>query len=155
MGVAYVIGLGLHVYWLRELPNGSALLVTTLLGIWAADTFAFFVGIGLGRTPLAPEISPHKSVEGLVGGVVGAGAVVTVAAMWLAPELGTGRGIVVGAVIGLVAPAGDLLESMIKRNLGLKDTSRLIPGHGGVLDRVDSLLIAAPVAYYLFWFLLR
>jgi phosphatidate cytidylyltransferase len=153
-GVMYVTGLGLHLLWLRELDRGLPLLVVVLLGTWAADTFAFFVGVRFGRTPLAPEISPGKSVEGLVGGVVGSVVVVAVVSHFFASDLEFLGSLVTGLVIGAVSPIGDLLESMLKRNFDLKDTSRVIPGHGGVLDRIDSLLVTAPVSYYLFRFLL-
>jgi phosphatidate cytidylyltransferase len=154
LGVAYVTGLGLHLLWLRESEDGLRRLTSVLLGTWAADTFAFFVGFRFGRRPLAPSVSPAKSVEGLLGGVLGATVVTALALRALLPEAGWLPGLVVGAVIGTVAPAGDLIESLFKRKFGQKDSSRVIPGHGGILDRIDSLLITAPVAVYLFRWLL-
>ena len=152
LGVLYTAGLGIHLLWLRELDRGLSFLILVFLGTWSADTFAFFVGVRWGRTPLAPHVSPKKSVEGFLGGLAGTILVVTVAARVMLPQVGVGFGLVAGAVIGVASPLGDLLESMIKRNLNTKDASRAIPGHGGVLDRIDSLLVAAPVAYYLFRF---
>jgi phosphatidate cytidylyltransferase len=153
-GVLYVAGFGVHLLWLRELDRGLGLLLVVLLGTWAADTFAFFVGIRWGRRKLAPHVSPGKSVEGFLGGLAGTMLVAGVAARFVSgftlPEA-----LLTGLVIGLVSPLGDLLESLVKRNLRAKDASHIIPGHGGVLDRIDSLLLAAPVAFYLFRYLLR
>jgi phosphatidate cytidylyltransferase len=153
-GVLYVAGFGVHLLWLRELERGLGLLLVVLLGTWAADTFAFFVGIRWGRRKLAPHVSPGKSVEGFLGGLAGTMLVAGVAARFVSgftlPEA-----LLAGLVIGLVSPIGDLLESLMKRNLCAKDASHIIPGHGGVLDRIDSLLLVAPVAFYLFRYLLR
>lgn len=152
-GVAYVVGLGMHLGWLRDLPRGREALLILLAGTWAADTGAFFVGVRFGKTPLAPTISPGKSVEGLAGGLLGCVGAVAVATHYLLPGSGWVAGALLGVILGAVAPLGDLLESMMKRSFGIKDASRFIPGHGGVLDRIDSLLVTAPVAYYLirFW----
>jgi phosphatidate cytidylyltransferase len=151
-GVLYTAGLGIHLLWLRKLDSGWIAIVLVLLGTWAADTFAFFVGVRWGRRRLAPHVSPHKSVEGLIGGLAGSVVVVVAAARWFAPELGLSFAALLGLVVGAAAPLGDLLESLIKRNLGAKDMSRVIPGHGGILDRIDSLLLAGPAAYYVFRF---
>jgi phosphatidate cytidylyltransferase len=148
-GVAYVMGLGLHTAWLRALPEGKGMLIAVLAGTWAADTAAFFVGVRFGKTPLASRVSPHKSVEGLVGGVAGALIVTAGMLRWLVPGAGWPLALIVGLAVGGAAPVGDLLESQIKRNLRVKDASALIPGHGGMLDRVDSVLLTVPVAYYL------
>jgi phosphatidate cytidylyltransferase len=153
-GVAYVCGLGLHFKWIREGENGLALLVVTLLATWAADTFAFFTGLRFGRRRLAPHVSPGKTVEGLLGGLLGCVVVTVLAARGLVPGLTIPGAVLTGVVLGAAAPLGDLLESMIKRNLDAKDASHAIPGHGGILDRIDSLLFTVPVAYYLFRFLL-
>ena len=153
LGVLYVVGLGLHLLWLREMERGLPLMVVVLLGTWAADTFAFFVGVRFGKTPLLPEVSPGKSVEGLWGGILGAAVTVVVAMHFLLPETGMTARVLIGLVIGVMSPLGDLLESMFKRNLGIKDASQIIPGHGGVLDRIDSLLLTAPATFYLFRFL--
>jgi phosphatidate cytidylyltransferase len=153
-GLAYVVGLGVHLLWLRELPGGLRLLVLTLAATWSSDTFAFFVGVRWGRRRLAPHISPGKSVEGLVGGIAGTVAVTVLGARLLVPSLTVPEALLVGLVLGIAAPVGDLLESLFKRNLNAKDASRFIPGHGGVLDRIDSLLVTGAVAFYLFRFLL-
>ena len=128
------------------LGTGRAWILTLVLVVWAFDTAAYFVGRRFGRHSFMAHISPKKTVEGVAGGVVAAGVVgaLLVAAFgrpWLA---GLGLGIAVAAA----AQAGDLAESMLKRAAGAKESGTLIPGHGGMLDRVDSFLFAAPVAYF-------
>ena len=114
-----------------------------ILGVWAYDTGAYFVGRRFGRRKFLTHISPSKTYAGLVGGLVACTLVVTAVAVGLGePAL---IGLLLGPLIGLSAQAGDLAESMLKRAAGVKDSGNLIPGHGGVLDRVDSFLFAAPV----------
>lgn len=133
--------------WLHAgAPNGPAWTLFALLIVWAADTGAYFTGVRFGRRKLAPRISPGKSWEGVAGGF-GATLLLALAAV---PVLGIGWNragelLLLTAVAGLVSVAGDLFESLVKRHAGAKDSSNLIPGHGGVLDRVDSLLAALPV----------
>jgi phosphatidate cytidylyltransferase len=119
--------------------------------VWAYDTGAYAVGRAIGRRKLIPHISPGKTWEGLVGGTISA-IVVTIAAVWAAGGLGSGAlapitPVVLGIVIAAAAQAGDLAESMLKRAAGAVESGLLIPGHGGLLDRVDSFLFAAPAAY--------
>lgn len=148
-GVAYVIGLGMHLFWLRSLPHGERLVLLVLLSTWAADVGAFFTGITVGKTLLAPAISPKKTVEGFMGGVLLTVLVTVVMSRLLIPDmLALWGALLLGLILGIIAPLGDLLESFIKRSLGAKDAAHLIPGHGGVLDRIDSLLFTAPVLYY-------
>lgn len=136
-----------HVVLLRELPTGLAWLLLAALIVWAADVSAYFTGRALGRHPWWPRHSPKKSWEGFAGGALAATVVAALAGPallglhWL-------EAAALGLVIGLVAPLGDLDESMIKRQVGAKDSGRLIPGHGGVLDRIDTLLIAIPLVFY-------
>jgi phosphatidate cytidylyltransferase len=148
LALAYVIGLGIHLEWLRDERHGGARVFAILLGTWAADTAAFFVGLAWGRHRLAPSISPAKSIEGAIAGWIA--ALLVTASCWSVwvREGGWPAGLLVGAAVGLAALLGDLLESMFKRNFQVKDASHLIPGHGGVLDRVDSVLLAATAAYY-------
>ena len=148
LGIVYVLGLGLHLQWLRDESHGSGRVFAVLFGTWAADTAAFFVGLRWGRHRLAPNISPGKSIEGAVAGWIA--AVLVTASIWnfWVREGDLKGGILVGMVVGIGAILGDLLESMIKRNFQRKDASHIIPGHGGVLDRVDSLLLAGAAAYY-------
>ena len=142
------IGLPLaHAVLLRDLHNGMGLMIDVLVGVFIGDTTAYFVGRAYGRTPLAPLISPNKTVAGLVGGVVGSTAAVWFAGLyqdWLA---GTDA-LLLGLAIALVSPIGDLFESAIKRDLEIKDTGSLLGAHGGVLDRLDAALFAVPAAYY-------
>ncbi|MBI2782280.1 MAG: phosphatidate cytidylyltransferase [Chloroflexi bacterium] len=126
-------------------PNRAWILVLVLV-VWAFDTFAYFTGRRFGRRPFMAHISPSKTLEGVIGGLVASALVgaVLVAALgrpWLA-------GLGFGLVLAAAAQAGDLAESMLKRAAGAKESGTLIPGHGGMLDRVDSFLFAAPVAYF-------
>ncbi len=146
------IGLGLACLMLlrREHDEPRLLAFTVLLTVFAADTFAYFAGRLFGRHKMAPALSPGKTWEGLVvGSLVG----LFVAFISLYSErhhyLKIWEALVLGGVVVLVAVAGDLFESMLKRDMQVKDTGRLLGGHGGVLDRVDALLFAAPAAYFL------
>lgn len=127
---------------------GAALLVFFLCFQWVGDTLAYFVGRTLGRHPLAPAISPKKTIEGTFGGLLGSALVGVALSFTLfdgrAPLAFAGFGIAMGGLGQL----GDLLESQFKRTAGVKDSSNLIPGHGGVLDRIDSLILTAPVFYF-------
>ena len=117
-----------------------------LIAVFADDTAAFFVGRAIGRHRMAPTISPGKSWEGFVGGTIAAIAVAFFA-LYEQDFLTTGEALVLGAAIAVAATLGDLFESAVKRDLGVKDSGRLLGGHGGVLDRIDSLLWAGPAAY--------
>jgi len=130
---------------LREGPDGQAWLLLVILSTWACDIAAFLVGRSIGRHKLAPRISPQKSVEGLIGGVLGAVAVAAVGAVLL--PLSPLRVLGLGFVVAIGAVLGDLAESAVKRQLGAKDFGRILPGHGGILDRVDSLLFSSWLAY--------
>ncbi|MEM8932771.1 MAG: phosphatidate cytidylyltransferase [Acidobacteriota bacterium] len=134
---------GLH----RESPW---LLVLLCLIVAAGDTFAYFVGRAIGRRPLAPRISPKKTWEGTIGGFAGS---LLVTAIWSQVRLGEVRPTLLGiaAATAIVAPLGDLAESMMKRAAGVKDSSRILPGHGGLYDRLDSILLAAPTFLVGLW----
>ena len=128
-------------------PNGHHWLLVALVIVWAADTGAYFVGRKLGRHKLAPRISPNKTIEGLAGGVI-AGVVAGVGIAWLvagaqAAQLPAVALVALAAV--LFSVVGDLFESLLKRHAGVKDSGHLIPGHGGILDRIDGVLAALPV----------
>jgi phosphatidate cytidylyltransferase len=130
---------------LREGPDGQSWFLLVLLSTWACDILAYFVGRSLGRHKLAPTVSPGKSVEGLIGGIVGAVGVAAVAAFLLPqPPL---RVLGLGVVVAIGAVLGDLAESAVKRQLGAKDFGHVLPGHGGILDRVDSLLFSSLLGY--------
>ncbi len=130
---------------------GAVLLLIPILLTWINDTAAYAVGRRWGRRRLAPSISPGKSVEGAVGAllvtVAAAVPLVLLANRWV-PLFHPADGLALGALLGVAAPCGDLVESSFKRDAGVKDASRLIPGHGGVLDRFDSLLFTVPAFYY-------
>jgi phosphatidate cytidylyltransferase len=150
LGVVWVGGGLAFLLMLRDVPDdGRLLLYTVLLTVFADDTAAFFVGRLIGRHRLAPVISPGKSWEGFVAGTL-AGIAVTFFALYEQDVVTTGESLVLGLAIALAATLGDLFESAVKRDLGAKDSGRLLAGHGGVLDRVDSLLWAGPAAYLTF-----
>lgn len=153
-GLLYLGWMGGYLIDLRRLPDGLWWTATLLSAVWLADTAAYAVGRALGRRLLAPRLSPKKTWEGFVGGV--AGSALGTGVLALVWGLGAGpaslvnwpAGLLLGAVIGLVGPVGDLGISMLKRQTGVKDSGHVIAGHGGVLDRIDSWLIGIPVGYY-------
>ena len=126
-----------------ELPLGHALAMTVLAIVWAADVGAYTFGRAFGRIKLAPAVSPGKTWEGVTGGLVAAAAAAWVSAIVL--RLPAGALLALGVVTALASVVGDLAVSVFKRNVGLKDTGTLLPGHGGVMDRIDSLTAAIPV----------
>lgn len=147
-GIFYVGGL-LAALPLLHARMGAAWVALTIAVTFGNDTGAYFAGRTLGRHKLAPAISPGKTVEGAVGGFV-AGLAVVFAARWLfMPELGLRDCVMIGVPAAVVGPAGDLVESLLKRAAGAKDSGRLLPGHGGILDRIDALLfVGAYVCLY-------
>jgi phosphatidate cytidylyltransferase len=160
--LSYFILLGqlntpLHGGWLAflHIPPGTSWILLALVVTWLQDTTAFFVGRLIGRHKMAPVLSPKKSWEGAAGGFVASAlsAMLTVAVLGLPISYVTAA--LMGATAGVVGPLGDLVESLIKRQIGIKDSGQLIPGHGGILDRIDSLLFTAPVIYYLVLLTLR
>jgi len=147
LAVAWVGGGLSYLLLVRDIPDdGRLLLFTTLLTVFADDTAAFFVGRLIGRHRLAPVISPGKSWEGFVGGTC-AGVAVAFFALYEQDVVSTTESLVLGLAIALASTLGDLFESAVKRDLNVKDSGRLLGGHGGVLDRIDSLLWAGPAAY--------
>jgi phosphatidate cytidylyltransferase len=113
-----------------------------------ADTGAFYTGRLIGRHKLAPRISPGKTIEGVVGGLVTATAAGPLSRMTFFHEIPMYHALVLGALIGVLGPAGDLSESLLKRGAEVKDSGTLLPGHGGMLDRIDSILFCAPLLFY-------
>jgi phosphatidate cytidylyltransferase len=143
------IGLGLgHLVLVREIPeHGRLAIFTVLLTVFATDTAAYLVGRLVGRHKLAPAISPGKSWEGFVAGTV-AGLFTSFVALYKTDYLEIWESLVLGGVVVLASVVGDLLQSLVKRDIGVKDTGRLLAGHGGMFDRIDSLLVASPAAFY-------
>jgi phosphatidate cytidylyltransferase len=146
LGIAYLAApFAVLVRWRADLGPQSVL--AFLIVIWANDIAAYFVGLAVGRHKLAPRVSPGKSWEGAAGGLAGG----LVAGLLLASFLGLAQGeaAIWAIIVTLVSQGADLFESVLKRRAGVKDSGRLLPGHGGVLDRFDGILLAAPVGYVL------
>jgi phosphatidate cytidylyltransferase len=133
---------------LRALADGREWVIFTLFTIFAADTSAFFIGRAWGRHSMAPTISPSKTWEGAIGGLVGAVAVSLILAVILSLPIPYWQVAILGVLIGVLSQMGDLAESLLKRNVGAKDSGTLIPGHGGILDRLDSVVFTVVVVYY-------
>ncbi len=151
-GIFYLGWIGGYLISLRSVPDGEWWTLTALPAIWAADGGAFFIGRTFGRHKLSPRVSPKKTWEGYLGGiVVGTAVTALLALLWHArvPAITLERGALLGLVVSVLAPVGDLGESMLKRQFGCKDSSNLLPGHGGFMDRIDSTLWAAVIGYYL------
>ena len=136
-----------HAVLLRELEHGDGLIVDVLVATFIGDTAAYFGGRIYGRRPLAPVISPNKTVEGLVAGILGGTLAFWFAGLYQDWLSGTDA-LMMGVLVSLAAPVGDLFESLVKRDLGVKDTGRLFGAHGGVLDRLDAALFTVVVGYY-------
>jgi len=147
-GLVYVPVLFAVLPLLKGSGQGDWLTVTLCMAFFS-DTVAYLAGRAFGKHKLYPAVSPGKTWEGAAGGIVGSClASVGLGTFWLLPELPLAHAIVLGIVASICGQAGDLVESMLKRSFGVKDSGKLLPGHGGVLDRVDGLLFVAPVAYY-------
>jgi phosphatidate cytidylyltransferase len=129
-----------------QMSYGTAYLWIAFLGTWASDTFAYFIGSVWGKRKLCPAISPGKTIEGTVGGIIG--SLLVVAAFGWFIHLSWFHSLALGGLIGVIAPVGDLVESAMKRFAKVKDSGILLPGHGGVLDRFDSMLFVVPAVYY-------
>ena len=147
-GVCYVNWLLGYTFWLRDLEHGVEWILLLVSVTWLGETAAYVVGSTLGRHKLAPSISPRKTIEGAAAQLVMSALAALGARAWFFPALSLHGALFVGLLLGVVGQAGDLIESAIKRSVGTKDTGRLIPGHGGMLDRVDSLLVNTPVLFY-------
>jgi len=156
LGFFYVAGLFSYLILLREMspeiaPSykiGGSWIVYLLVCIWSCDTFAYFIGAPLGKHPLSPRVSPKKTVEGFGGGILGAAAAAFFSHYVFFTSAQLKDLLIVSAIVALVGQVGDLTESLFKRDAQFKDTSNIIPGHGGILDRFDSLLFVSPMVYY-------
>jgi len=147
-GVLYVGWLGSYLVPLRQLDNDGQWVFLAVFSAFANDTGAYFVGNAVGRTPLAPRISPSKTVEGSLGGLICGMAAVPLLSHALGLDIDVGPLIPLAVLAPVAAQLGDLAESLLKRSTGVKDAGVLVPGHGGVLDRLDSLLFVVPMVYY-------
>ncbi len=154
LGICYCAWLLGHAIWLRALPHGAGLTLLVLGVTWCGETAAYFVGRRWGRCKLAPHISPGKTIEGGIAQVVASiGAALLASLSAPLPAITPIHGLGVGVTLGVLGQAGDLAESFLKRGAETKDASGLIPGHGGLLDRLDSLLFNVPALYYYVKFL--
>jgi phosphatidate cytidylyltransferase len=151
LGIMYVAFLGGHLIAVRmgfEQPRAAHLLSFFFLVIMGSDTGAYYTGRAFGRHKLAPKISPGKTWEGAVGGMIASLLMAAVAHYWFFPGLSLKMALPLAALMNILGVLGDLTESAIKRGAGAKDAAQILPGHGGLLDRLDSLLFNAPVLYY-------
>ena len=137
-----------HFILLRDLPEGRYWVFYSLATVFAADTGAYFVGKAVGRHKLAPRISPNKTMEGAGGGIAAAVVLGTLAHSLMGLPGALAPIIVLSAIVALVSMLGDLAESYLKRRVGAKESGKLLPGHGGVLDRLDSVVFTVPLVYY-------
>ena len=149
LGLVYLPFLLGHLMLLRLLPDGRQWIFMTLIVIMICDTFAYFVGRKIGKRKLYPVVSPNKSVEGGLGGLVGSVVAILFVKFTFLPILGFIDAVLIGLLLGVMGQLGDLFESLLKRACQVKDSGNIIPGHGGMLDRLDSLLFAFPVVYYI------
>ena len=153
-GFFYVAVMLSYVYQIRTLERGLYLAFLVFLCSWGCDTCAYCVGMLIGKHKMSPKLSPKKSVEGAVGGVAGAALLTALYCLIFRSPMHLERGeivilAVIAAIAGLISMVGDLTASAIKRNYDIKDYGKLIPGHGGILDRFDSMIITAPIIYFL------
>jgi phosphatidate cytidylyltransferase len=150
IGFLYITGLLSYQWSLRSYSQGREYIFLLYIAGWFADSAAYYIGTYLGKRKLCPVISPNKTYEGAVGSVAGgaAGAVLAVS-IFNMPDITTSNALVIGAVLGTATIAGDLIESMFKRDAGAKDSGSLIPGHGGLLDKLDGFLVSGPVLYFI------
>jgi phosphatidate cytidylyltransferase len=147
-GILYVNWLLGYAFWLRDLEAGKEWVLLLVWVTWLGETAAYMVGSTAGRHRLAPLVSPKKTVEGAVAQLVVSVLAAVIAHAWFFHALGLVGAAGIGLVLGVSGQIGDLVESALKRSVGTKDTSSLIPGHGGMLDRIDSLLFNTPVLFY-------
>lgn len=147
-GVMYIPYLLGYLVLLRGQPQGFKWILLIMFIVMSCDSAAYFVGCRYGKRRLYPEVSPKKSVEGALGGLAGSLLGALIARLLFFAELSVGDALLAALLIGTLGQVGDLFESLLKRSCGVKDSGTIFPGHGGILDRLDSILFAAPAAYY-------
>lgn len=145
MYIPYLLG---YLVLLRSHPHGAKWILLIMFIVMSCDSAAYFIGSRFGKRKLYPEVSPKKSVEGALGGLAGSLLGVMLAKLLFFAEISFGDALFAALIIGTLGQIGDLFESLLKRSCGVKDSGTIFPGHGGVLDRLDSILFAAPAAYY-------
>jgi phosphatidate cytidylyltransferase len=148
-GFLYTAGLGGFAGLLLTQDNGTGLVLGVAIPVIAYDVVAYFVGKQFGKARLAPGLSPNKTVEGLIGGMAGSVIAAVLIVKQIHPWGDLGDVLALGFTVAVIAPIGDLAESMLKRDLGIKDFGSFLPGHGGLLDRFDGLLFCLPAVYFL------
>lgn len=146
-GIVYVVYFSFHVTLVEQIPELGVFVWLIILTAFGTDTMAYFTGMLLGKHKLCPKISPKKTVEGSIGGILGSLILCGIFAYLFAPQFFI-HCIIIGFLGGVISQFGDLTASIFKRKMGIKDYGNLIPGHGGILDRFDSVLFTAPVVYY-------
>jgi phosphatidate cytidylyltransferase len=147
-GIFYIAWLVGHMIPIRQFDHGSFLIFFLFLVTWANDTAAYYAGTFWGRHQMAPITSPRKTWEGAAGGLIGSIGVALACHAWFLPSLSAANAVAIAVVLSIAGPLGDLCESVLKRSAGVKDSGAVIPGHGGVLDRIDSLIFTTPAFYY-------
>ncbi len=150
--VIYISFFMSHISFVKSMPNGQLLIWLIFLGAWSTDTFAFFSGVFIGKHKLMPSISPKKTIEGAIGGILGCGGTFLlygyIIHIFRGYQVSYGYLLLLGLICAVVSELGDLAASSIKRQYHIKDFGNIMPGHGGVLDRFDSIIFVAPVVYY-------
>jgi phosphatidate cytidylyltransferase len=149
-GILYIAGLGGCYLLIRNFEDGNLLILFLFLITWLGDIAAYYWGKNFGKTPLAPIVSPNKTVEGSIAGLLGSLTAGLIAGFLFLDHIMIGHCLLVAFICGSIGQLGDLAESLLKRHAGIKDSGNILPGHGGVLDRIDSLLFAGPAFYCYF-----
>ncbi|QQR80732.1 MAG: phosphatidate cytidylyltransferase [Deltaproteobacteria bacterium] len=149
LGILYIGTFGGLIGLIRDWENGLFWMSFLMATVWMNDTTAYFTGRAFGKHKLAPKVSPGKSIEGFVGGMVGSWLGFFIFWFIFHQPIDVKHGLILATIIAIVGPIGDLSESLLKRSVGAKDSGTMIPGHGGMLDRIDALLFAAPIVYFL------
>ena len=155
LGIFYIAGLGGYFILIRRLEDGSQIIVFLMLLIWMGDVAAYYGGKNFGKRKLFSVVSPNKTVEGAISNILGTLFAAWLVKLWFFGEFSLAHCLIVAFICGIIGQFGDFAESLIKRNCQVKDSGSLIPGHGGFLDRIDSLLFAGPVFYCYYQLFLR